>query len=146
MKEAIIIDLDGYMTDVVLVDDAVTGVFSIYSTPEPEEEGEAPEPVLTGYSVAIRPPEGLYKLRFDLDTETWGEGLTQEEIDAIRNAPVLPTPEQRIADLEEENINLMLALTQVYEEKEADKAAAQQDSITSMLAITEIYEMITGGN
>ncbi|MDR6883105.1 hypothetical protein [Bacillus sp. 3255] len=54
-----------------------------------------------------------------------------------------PTPDQiKIAQLEQETINLMLALTQVYEEKEAEKAAAEQETINNMLAITELYEMI----
>ncbi|MDD9266044.1 hypothetical protein ACFPES_03260 [Paenibacillus sp. GCM10023248] len=54
-----------------------------------------------------------------------------------------PTPVQiKIAQLEQDNINLMLAITQVYEEKEAEKAAAEQETINNMLAITELYEMI----
>jgi beta-phosphoglucomutase-like phosphatase (HAD superfamily) len=147
MKEAIIVDLDGCMTDVTLVEDVVTGIFPIYSTLELDDEGESVESVIIGYRVATRPQEGLYKLWFDLDTETWGEGMTAEELDAIQNAPMLPTAEERIVSLEDENIKLMLALTQVYEEKEADKAALKQESIDNMLAMTELYELIiVGGN
>jgi hypothetical protein len=44
-----------------------------------------------------------------------------------------PTPEQvRISQLEQENIDLMLAVTQIYEEKEAEKAAAEEESINTM--------------
>ncbi|MNI96112.1 hypothetical protein D3C73_1545040 [compost metagenome] len=56
------------------------------------------------------------------------------------------TPEQRIAQLEDENLNLMMAVTQIYEEKENEKAAAQEESLNTMLVITELYEQITGGN
>lgn len=83
-------------------------------------------------------------------TAFWVEGLTQAEIDAIRNAPRPPTTEDRVDELETENINLMLALTEVYEQKEADKAALEQENINTMLALTEIYEQFltlqTGGN
>jgi hypothetical protein len=59
--------------------------------------------------------------------------------EAAKPQPV--TTEMRIADLETENITLMLALTEVYEEKEVEKAALEQESINNMLAITELYEM-----
>ncbi|NHN29438.1 hypothetical protein [Paenibacillus agricola] len=115
MKEAIVIDLDGFMTDVTLVADEVTGVFPIYAIAEPNEEGQAVEPVLVGYRIAIRPPEGLYKLKFDLDSETWGEGLTQEELDAIQNTLQPETQDQKIVRLESElaETNDKLANTEI---------------------------------
>ncbi|MFH5185711.1 hypothetical protein ACHHV8_25395 [Paenibacillus sp. TAB 01] len=65
MKEAIIVNLEGYMIDVGPVDDAVTGVFPIYEQPEPgteaeteNEEAELPEPEITGYTVAVPGPAG----------------------------------------------------------------------------------------
>jgi hypothetical protein len=69
---------------------------------------------------------------------------TQEELDAIEAARPR-TDAEKIVALQGENINLMLALTQVYEEKEAEKVALEQESIDNMLAITELYEMIIGG-
>ncbi|MNI05812.1 XkdW protein [compost metagenome] len=66
--------------------------------------------------------------------------------EAEANKPPVLTPDQRISQLEEGNINLMLSVTQIYEEKEIEKSAAQEESINTMLAITELYEQITGGN
>ncbi|WP_240418233.1 hypothetical protein [Paenibacillus periandrae] len=101
MKEAIIINLDGYMTDVTLVDDNETGVFPLYKLPDSNEEGEAEKPsepiapVVVGHRVSIRPPEGLYKPQFNLETETWGEGraasyiledIRQSKISILNNA------------------------------------------------------------
>jgi hypothetical protein len=53
-------------------------------------------------------PEGFYHPRWD--GAQWVEGLTQEEIDQIRNAPKPESPEQRISALEEENAFLALEL------------------------------------
>lgn len=96
MKEAIITDLDGYMKDVTLVADHVTGVFPIME-PVPasnelepmeflDEAEEAKEPVnpevvLIGYTVAVPVPPGLYKPRFDL--EAWQAAVSQYEQDLI---------------------------------------------------------------
>ncbi|MCY1460737.1 hypothetical protein D9M71_783210 [compost metagenome] len=41
--------------------------------------------------------------------------MPQEEIDEIRNAPVPLSPEQRIAQLEAESVEVMLGLTEIYE-------------------------------
>ncbi|SDD29499.1 hypothetical protein SAMN02799630_02811 [Paenibacillus sp. UNCCL117] len=56
--------------------------------------------------------------------------------------PSGPTMREQIEQLQAENLNLMLALTEVYEQAEADKAALQQESLQTMLAMTELYEMI----
>lgn len=81
MKEAIITDLDGYMEDVTLVADNVTGVFPILEPISDMErnvliEKELTEPIVpteselitVGYTVAVPAPTGLYKLRYDLET------------------------------------------------------------------------------
>ncbi|GIP35520.1 hypothetical protein [Paenibacillus sp. J2TS4] len=95
MKEAIITDIDGYMKDVTLVADQVTGVFPIFGPIEPEEydpepqvapkafneerdEGTAPDNnVLIGYTVAVPVPPGLYQPRFDL--EAWRAAQLTEQ-------------------------------------------------------------------
>lgn len=66
MKEAIITDLDGYMVDVTLVADHVTGVFSIK---EPSQDTDESNDLYltTGYIIASNVPVGLYKLKFDID-------------------------------------------------------------------------------
>lgn len=54
------------------------------------------------------------------------------------------TENERIAALESENITLLMAITQLYEEKESEKAQAAKDSIDTMLALTELYEIVMG--
>ncbi|MBU5445194.1 XkdW family protein [Paenibacillus sp. MSJ-34] len=93
MKEAIITDLQGYMTDVTLVADAVSGVFPIYerpaeevvetdrtedARPEPAETQAEPGPVLIGYTVAVPVPLGLYKPRFDIEAWKVAEQTAEE--------------------------------------------------------------------
>lgn len=130
MKEAIRIDTNGFYVEPELVTPDTNGVIAIYETPTlyDMEEQESPEPVLVGYRVAIPVPPGLYKPRFDLaawetynapqvheqdvngqpvplprpDVQLWVEGLTQEEIDAIRDAPQPETDFQKIGRLEQE--------------------------------------------
>lgn len=89
MKEAIITDLHGYMRDVTLVADAVSGVFPIYERPaeevaEQEKNGGIStkatgelESNLIGYTVAVPVPPGLYKPRFDI--EAWKVATEQAE-------------------------------------------------------------------
>lgn len=48
----------------------------------------------------------------------------------------------KVGDLETENVNLMLALTELYEQKEAEKDAMEQENINTMLALTELYEQM----
>lgn len=96
MKEAIITDLDGYMKDVTLVADHVTGVFPIMEpvpgsnelepmesleVAEEAKESAKPEVVLIGYTVAVPVPPGLYKPRFDLGA--WQAAVSQYEQDLI---------------------------------------------------------------
>ncbi|MBB6670292.1 hypothetical protein [Cohnella nanjingensis] len=130
MKEAIIADLNGKYQEPTIVPDEQTGVTPIYAAPEPPEEGEEPEekePEVIGYIVAEKVPDGLYLPRWDFINSEWIEGLTQEEIDAIRNAPQPVTSEQRIAELETANGNL------------------RSDNLTLMEAVAELYEMILAG-
>ncbi|MFC4600672.1 hypothetical protein [Cohnella hongkongensis] len=62
-----------------------------------EERGERPV-----YVEPVRP-------------ECWIEGLSQEQIEEIRNAPTPISAEQRVAQLEAENVEIMLGLTEIYE-------------------------------
>lgn len=92
MKEALIVDLDGFIADVELVSLDTYGVTGIYETSQPAEPetGEAvpdPEQTLVGYRVAIPVPPGLYKPRFDFAEAIWTEGLTQAEFEALQQAP-----------------------------------------------------------
>lgn len=74
------------------------------------------------------------------DGEKWVEDMSQEEIDDLVNQSRLPTREEelelKLANLEQDNFNIMLATTEMYEEQ-------YNENINLMLAITELYEMNT---
>lgn len=149
MKEALKVDLDGIYIEPVLVPLAQTGITEIRELP-PVEEDEEQQEVITGYIIAEKVPQGLYKPRWDFSLweahqqalvdsrqlyeqayaewasldeedrgerpvyipsarpECWVEGLAQEEIDALRNAPQPKTTEQ-------ESVDTMLGLAEAYE-------------------------------
>jgi hypothetical protein len=58
--------------------------------------------------VTVDPPEGLYKPRW-LNGE-WTEGLSQEEIDAIRNKP---QPASEVDDLKQQLADVQIALADI---------------------------------
>lgn len=81
MKEAIISDLDGYRQDVTLVANNVTGVFPIKE--QPENTGESSELYMTtGYIIASNVPQGLYKLKFDINA--YHEASEQYEVNLLK--------------------------------------------------------------
>jgi len=87
MREALRINLAGVIVDVALVPAELTELQAI-TEPNPED----PEAVVVvGYLTTARVPEGTYKAVFDFEAGVFVEGLTQEEIDEIRNVPQLPT-------------------------------------------------------
>lgn len=67
---------------------------------------------------------------------------TQAEITAEQNAPKPPTAEERIAQLEGENVANMMAMTEMFEEN----IRLQGENTSTMLAVTELYELMLGGN
>jgi hypothetical protein len=182
MKEAIRIDLDGFYIEPELVPLDTYGVTEIYETPtlsepeEGEEPPEQPEPILVGYRVAVPAPQGLFKLRYDLDAwqaaltayddamdayraalaaydpdsedglpqlpapvdlqAYWVEGLTQAEIDAIRNAPQPETGAEKIARLEVENA--LIGQQLVERELESLAAKEERDMIGAQLVQREL--------
>ncbi|WP_054976643.1 hypothetical protein [Paenibacillus sp. A3] len=124
MKEAIIIDFNGFMIDVTLVADDATGVFPFYRTQEPlaqEDMGQQSNTKMMGYVVAIPVPEGLFKPRFDIeawneynpsqrplsdehtgsrpDVTLWIEGLKPEEILVIPNQHNQKTSDRTVSVL-----------------------------------------------
>ncbi|PEL12657.1 hypothetical protein [Bacillus sp. AFS017336] len=75
MKRVYRIDLEGfYVEDVILEDEANL----------PSDCIDMPEPI------------GFYKIKYDAVTKKWVEGLSQEEIDVIRNATIPPTEIERL--------------------------------------------------
>jgi hypothetical protein len=92
-------------------------------------------------------PEGLFSPKQDEETGEWTEGLATEEIaERMKLQPVPPDPrDEKIAELERQNIETMLALTSVYEENLQIKASNQeltQQNIETMLALTDVYEQL----
>ncbi|QYG88360.1 hypothetical protein [Bacillus atrophaeus] len=63
-----------------------------------EEGEEIPE----GYT-DVRPPDGMYKRKFDPIKKVWYESATQEYIDSLQPPPPEPTEfdilEEKVADL-----------------------------------------------
>lgn len=90
MKEAIIVDLAGVYKGVEIVPTDADGVTPIYAPVEqqanteganetPQEQTNPPEPILTGYQVAVNCPGGFFVPKFNLDK--WTEYV------ALRDAP-----------------------------------------------------------
>jgi len=139
VKEALKIDLSGNIVDVELVADDAPDITHIYE-PDPDNPDEQ---VHVSSYITKRVPEGTYKPIWDSSLEDWTEGLTPEEIEAIRNAPVPKTPEQlRIEQLETESVETMLAVSEVYETATAANADREQESVDTMLGLAEAYELI----
>ncbi|QTH41724.1 hypothetical protein J4772_30025 [Cohnella sp. LGH] len=129
MKEAIKTDLNGFYVEPVIVPLSQTGVTEILEI-APSEMEEA----LTGYIVAEKVPEGLFTPRWDFSNSTWIEGMEQEQIDEIRNAPRPLSPEDRIAQLEAESVEVMLGLTEIYEALAETNAAPRLQKLMSVFS------------
>ncbi|WP_282939007.1 hypothetical protein [Paenibacillus sp. RC67] len=162
MKEAIITDLDGYIKDVTLVAADVTGVFPIYRQLNPlynptEEPSELKELEITGYTVAIPVPEGLYKPRFNFTA--WelynqllepvigeaGELESAEEGNVHQSRPAQALWIEGLTPEELKEIQ-----NQKQPESDAEKIArleAEKEDLKSRLGDVEIImaEILTGG-
>lgn len=129
MKEAVVINPVGNIFETMIVPDKQTGVTPIYAASEPRDGNQEPE--LTGYLVAERVPEGFFLPKWDFTESQWVEGLSPEEIDAIRSVPQPETPQQQIdklvSDLDEAKSQLVIA---------------RDDNLTLMEAVAELYEML----
>ncbi|RKN85858.1 hypothetical protein [Paenibacillus ginsengarvi] len=163
MKEAIMIDLDGFYLEPVLVSIGAYGITPIYEKPEPPESEEAdeapelPEPILIGYRVAVPVPSGLFKPRYDLTT--WKAALSayDDAMDAYCAALAAYDPDSEdepsqpplqvdlrafwIEGLTRQEIdNIRNAPSPKTDQQEI--ARLEQQSTISMLAITELFEMM----
>lgn len=106
---------DAYQSAIVAAQESYAMAYTEWSSQLEESRGDAPV-----YAVPEKP-------------EFWVEGLTQAEIDAIKNTPQPETPEQKISSLETENallahelMNTKIALEQT-----------QQEQATLLLALVE---------
>jgi hypothetical protein len=64
---------------------------------------------------------------------------TKQEIEDERNQPRPPTQAERIEELENENLQLKLALAEMAEDHETEKTEIK-------LALAELAELLTGGD
>jgi hypothetical protein len=119
MKEALIVDVQGFIVDVVTVSVEDHGFTELYE-----------EDALIGYQVAIRCPEGFYTPKFDTTSETWVEGKSQEEIDSIKNTPEPETDAQKLIRLETEN-----TLLRTESDQAKERYATQQGDINYIFEV-----------
>ncbi|WP_248930148.1 hypothetical protein [Paenibacillus hamazuiensis] len=111
MKEAIIVDKDGFYLEPTLVDDHVSGVFPLselsgsrdYTT---GSQIDTSLEIFEAYQVAISVPPGLYKPRFDFEAGEWTEGLSPEEIDTLRSKSQPQTIEHMARGLPKDALSL----------------------------------------
>lgn len=103
MKEAVIVGLDGFYKEPVIVGDEESGVFEVLETQESLDfEGNFTyTDVLIGHRISVPVPEGLYLPKWDSLAEAWIEGKPQAEIDAIKQAPESLSIEQQLSDLQD---------------------------------------------
>lgn len=87
MKEAVIIDVEGFYKGVVLVEDTLTGVLPIYEYIEDKLSPNEFTQALIGYQVAIKVQEGLHLPKLDLVNEIWVEGKLFD-LEAYKGAKV----------------------------------------------------------
>lgn len=80
----------------------------------------------------LPPPEPVDLAQF------WVEGLSQEEIEEIRNRPQVPSIPERVEKVETDTAQTMLGLVEVYEANET----TDEENKKSMLAMVELYEII----
>jgi hypothetical protein len=98
------VDTTGLFVEDTEVDDSFNGVVPFYTDPQPDEEGNTPEPQLAGYTVGIAAPDGFYKPRFNIPAweayqaahiasqQAFTDAL--EDWDGEGEAPVFIPPEQ----------------------------------------------------
>ncbi|WP_322902963.1 hypothetical protein [Paenibacillus campi] len=99
MRVAQLVDKQGNFIEDVLVEDS----FERKSTLTDQ-----------GTIIAVAVPTGLYKLRWNFEQSRWEEALSVEEIAALQ--PVITeTPEQKIARLEQHDLDNKELITSLYE-------------------------------
>lgn len=136
MKEAIIVDASGTFKDTTIVPFEQFGVIPIYAQakqPGAGEETADQNTDITGFIVAEKVPASLYMPRWDFPNSEWVEGLTAEEIDAIRNAPWPQSDSERIAQLEADNAVLALDLADAH----VRLSAAEQGQAELLLQLVQ---------
>lgn len=111
MKAVPRVDANGLYIEDTIQEDSFSGIVTIY------ESSETNKPVIIGYFVADpKVTEGLYSPKWDIDNKEWIEGMSQKEIDDLKNQPTPISSDQRMRDLEQQNLSLMDATASMFEQ------------------------------
>lgn len=111
MKAVPRVDASGLYIEDAIQEDSFSGIVAIY------ESSEINKPVIIGYFVADPSvPQGLYSPKWDIDNKEWVEGMTQKEIDELKNHHTTISSDQRMKDLEQQNLSLMDATASMFEQ------------------------------
>lgn len=139
MKEALRINLVGEIVDVELVEGDLSELRPI-SEQDPENSENN---IIIGYLTTKRVPEGTYKPVYDFDSDEFCEGLTQEEIEEIKNEPQPETDAQKIARLESESVDTMLALAELYEMALSANSALGQKAVDTTSGLGKLTRLFS---
>lgn len=110
MKAVPKVDANGLYIEDVIQDDTFSGIVPFYTDPTDKESS------VISYLIGTAVPSGLYQPKWDLENNQWIEGMTQKEIDELNNQPVPISSDQRIKDLEQQNLSLMDATASMFEQ------------------------------
>ncbi|CAJ1315900.1 hypothetical protein [Paenibacillus nuruki] len=58
----------------------------------------------------------MYKPYWDFNSGKWLEGMSEQDIDELNNQPIPISSDQRIKELEQQNLSLMDATASMFEQ------------------------------
>jgi len=93
------------------------------------------------YNAPVHNERGQFAFKWN---GTGEEARSQAELDfewGVR-PPVPPSIADKVAHLQTESVDTMVALTEVYETNAQQNATRAQEGLDTMLALTEVYELI----
>lgn len=158
MKAVPKVNTDGLYIEDEIADDSFNGVVPFYADPQPDGDGNVPEPQLAGYTVGVPVPSGLFRPRFDL--AAWGvyqaahAAAEQAFNDALEDwggegdAPVFIPPEQP-SDLWSEGMSAeeIAELTKPSEQpSELEQLRSSNEALQAAVAeLTMMFAATRGG-
>lgn len=126
------VDANGLYIEDVIQDDTFSGIVPFYTDPT---DTESP---IVSYLIGTAVPSGLYQPKWDLKNDQWVEGLTQAEIDALKELSN-SQPATNLTQMQQELTNTQLALSDTFEQL----ATSQQETTNLQLAVADLYEQLT---
>lgn len=132
MKAVPKVDANGLYIEDVIQDDAFSGIVPFYTDPIDTESS------VVSYLIGTVVPSGLYQPKWDLKNEQWVEGLTQAEIDSLKELSN-SQPATNLTQMQQELTNTQLALADTFEQL----ATSQQETTNLQLAVADLYEQLT---